>query len=62
MNNTIEFDEINIVGTNLEMDESKPFLMHFLEPNRLYSLSQASTTSCPASTGPGGVGEMTPDD
>lgn len=42
--------------------EDVPFLMKHLEPDRLYSLSQASTTSCPYSTGNGEVREMTPDD
>lgn len=39
-----------------------PFLMGFLEPGRLYTLSQGSTTACPASSGSGEVSEMTPDD
>lgn len=46
-----------------ETDQNEvPFLMRHLEPGRLYSLSQASTTSCPYSTGSGEVDEMTPDD
>jgi hypothetical protein len=63
---TSKFEPNNFSGSNYveKKDTKMPFLMRFLEEDRIYSLSQGSTTACSYSTGqgPNEISEMTPDD